>query len=78
MPRRTPPDYPRHAVVDGPPASMRRPGQVIRVGLSFRVTESEAAEIERWAQALDVDLSEIIREAVRRHLVQLRGDDAQT
>lgn len=43
--------------------------------LSFRIAESEAAEIQRWAQALGVDRSEILREAVHRHLVQLRGED---
>lgn len=43
--------------------------------LSFRVAESEAAEIQRWAQALGVDRSEILREALHRHLVQLRGED---
>ena len=43
--------------------------------LSFRVEESEAAEIQRWAHALGVDRSEILREAVHRHLVQLRGED---
>ena len=43
--------------------------------LSFRVAESEAAEIQRWAQALGVDRSELLREAVHRHLVQLRGED---
>jgi antitoxin MazE2 len=43
--------------------------------LSFRVAESEAAEIQHWAQALGVDRSEILREAVHRHLVQLRGDE---
>lgn len=43
--------------------------------LSFRVAESEAAEIQRWAQALGVDRSDLLRDAVHRHLVQLRGDE---
>ncbi|MEY2441450.1 MAG: hypothetical protein QOJ46_876 [bacterium] len=43
--------------------------------LSFRVAESDAAEIQRWAKELGVDRSEILREALRRHLVQLRGED---
>lgn len=43
--------------------------------LSFRVGESDAAEIQRWAQALGVDRSELLRDAVHRHLVQLRGDE---
>ncbi len=43
--------------------------------LSFRVAASEAAEVQRWAQALGVDRSEILREALHRHLVELRGAD---
>jgi hypothetical protein len=43
--------------------------------LSFRVAESEAAEIQHWALTLGVNRSEILREAVHRHLVQLRGED---
>jgi hypothetical protein len=43
--------------------------------LSFRVAESEAAEIQHWAEALGVARSEILRDAVHRHLVQLRGED---
>lgn len=43
--------------------------------LSFRVAESEAAEIQQWADALGVDRSELLRDAVHRHLVQLRGED---
>ena len=43
--------------------------------LSFRVAESDAAEIQRWAKALGVDRSEILREALHCHLVKLRGED---
>lgn len=43
--------------------------------LSFRVAASEAAEVQRWAQALGVDRSEFLREALHRHLVELRGED---
>jgi len=42
--------------------------------LSFRVADTEAAEVQRWAQALGVDRSEILREALHRHLVGLRGE----
>jgi hypothetical protein len=42
--------------------------------LSFRVAESEATEIQRWAEELGVDRSAILREALHRHLVQLRGE----
>lgn len=43
--------------------------------LSFRVADSEAAEVRRLAQALGVHRSEILREALHRHLVGLRGED---
>ncbi len=42
--------------------------------LSFRVAEAEAAEIQRWAQALGVDRSELLREAVRGYLARLRSE----
>ncbi len=46
--------------------------------LSFRVPESEAADVQRWADALGVDRSEILRDALHRHLVVLKGAaDAQ-
>ena len=39
--------------------------------LSFRVPDDEAAEVQRWADALGVDRSEILRDALHRHLVVL-------
>ncbi len=42
--------------------------------LSFRVPNADAAEVTRWAQALGVDRSEILRDALHRHLVGLRGE----
>jgi hypothetical protein len=46
--------------------------------LSFRVADEEAAEIQRWADSLGVDRSEILRDAVHRHLAVLKGEaDAQ-
>lgn len=42
--------------------------------LSFRVSDDDAAEIQRWAQALGVDRSEILRDALHRHLVVLSGE----
>lgn len=42
--------------------------------LSFRVSDNEAAEVQRWAQALGVDRSEILRDALHRHLVDLSGE----
>ena len=42
--------------------------------LSFRVPDAEAAEVQRWAQTLGVDRSELLREALHRHLVGLRAE----
>ena len=42
--------------------------------LSFRVADGEAAEVQRWAEVLGVDRSELLREALHRHLVSLRGE----
>src|SRR5262249_40867987 len=39
--------------------------------LSFRVRDEEAAAIQRWATALGVDRSEILRDAIHRHLTAL-------
>ena len=43
--------------------------------LSFRVSDADAAEVTRWARTLGVDRSELLREALRRHLVGLRAED---
>jgi hypothetical protein len=42
--------------------------------LSFRVRDDEAAAVQRWAEALGVDRSEILRDALHRHLVALSSD----
>jgi hypothetical protein len=42
--------------------------------LSFRIADEEAAEAQRWADALGVDRSELLREALHRHLVALRSE----
>ncbi len=42
--------------------------------LSFRVSDDDAASIQQWAEALGVDRSEILREAVHRHLVILKTE----
>ncbi len=42
--------------------------------LSFRVAEAEAAEVQRWAEALGLDRSELLRDALHRHLVRLRSE----
>ena len=42
--------------------------------LSFRVRDDEAEAIQRWAEALGVDRSEILRDAVHRHLATLNRE----
>jgi predicted transcriptional regulator len=42
--------------------------------LSFRVPDDEAAEVQRWADALGVDRSEILRDALHRHLAALGSE----
>jgi hypothetical protein len=41
--------------------------------LSFRVSTGDAAEVQRWADTLGVDRSALLRDALHRHLVQLRS-----
>jgi len=41
---------------------------------SFRVADDEAVEVQRWATALGIDRSELLREALHRHLVRLRAE----
>ena len=43
--------------------------------LSFRVPDTDAAEVQRWAEALGLDRSELLRDALHRHLVRLRGEE---
>jgi Arc/MetJ-type ribon-helix-helix transcriptional regulator len=42
--------------------------------LSFRVDEEQADEARRWAEALGIDRSELLREALRRHLDRLASE----
>ncbi len=42
--------------------------------LSFRVDAADADEARRWAETLGVDRSELLREALRRHLDRLRSE----
>jgi hypothetical protein len=47
--------------------------------LSFRVADAEAAEAQHWAEALGLDRSELLRDALHRHLARLRSEiDAVT
>lgn len=43
--------------------------------LSFRVEDDEADAVQRWAQRLDIDRSQLLRDALHRHLVRLRAED---
>ena len=42
--------------------------------LSFRVRDEEAADVQRWAEALGIDRSEILRDALHRHLALLSSE----
>jgi hypothetical protein len=42
--------------------------------LSFRVDAARAAEVQRWAERLGIDRSELLREALRRHLQRLASE----
>lgn len=42
--------------------------------LSFRVDDRDAAEAQRRAEELGVDRSELLREALRRHLDRLAAE----
>lgn len=43
--------------------------------LSFRVDEEEAANAQRWADALGIDRSELLRKALRLHLDRLASEN---
>jgi predicted transcriptional regulator len=43
--------------------------------LSFRVDDDEAERIQAWAERLGVDRSELLRDALRRQLLRLAGDN---
>jgi predicted ArsR family transcriptional regulator len=42
--------------------------------LSFRVDDHDAAQAQQWADALGLDRSELLREALRRHLDRLAAE----
>jgi predicted transcriptional regulator len=42
--------------------------------ISFRVDDADAAEIDQWARRLHIDRSELLRDALRRHLAELAAD----
>lgn len=43
--------------------------------LSFRVEEGEAAQAQHWAERLGLDRSELLREALRRHIDRLVSEN---
>ena len=43
--------------------------------LSFRVDDEEANQAQRWAERLGVDRSELLRDALHRHLLRLASED---
>jgi hypothetical protein len=46
--------------------------------LSFRVEEADASRAQAWAQRLHIDRSELLREALRRHLNLLASEAEAT
>jgi predicted transcriptional regulator len=42
--------------------------------MSFRVDDDEAARAQRWADKLGIDKSELLRDALHRHLVRLASE----
>jgi len=42
--------------------------------MSFRVNDEQAARAQQWADQLGVDKSELLREALHRHLVRLASE----
>ena len=43
--------------------------------LSFRVADEDAERVQAWADRLGVDRSELLREAVRQHLLRLASEN---
>jgi Arc/MetJ-type ribon-helix-helix transcriptional regulator len=43
--------------------------------LSFRVQPEDAARAQAWAERLGVDRSEVLREALRLHLLRLASEN---
>ena len=43
--------------------------------LSFRTDDQDAANAQRWSERLGIDRSELLREALRRHLLRLASEN---
>jgi hypothetical protein len=46
--------------------------------LSFRVDDNEALQAQQWAERLGVDRSELLRDALHRHLLRLASENDAT
>ena len=42
--------------------------------MSFRVDDAESTAAQQWADALGIDKSELLREALHRHLILLASE----
>ena len=42
--------------------------------ISFRVDDAEAVDAQRWADQLGIEKSELLREALHRHLARLASE----
>lgn len=42
--------------------------------LSFRIDDAGAAQVQMWADRLGIDRSELLREALHRHLLRLASE----
>ena len=42
--------------------------------ISLRADDADAAAVEQWARRLHIDRSELLRDALRRHLAELAAD----
>lgn len=42
--------------------------------ISFRIDDEDAAELQRWAEALGIDRSQFLREALHRQITRVRSE----
>lgn len=42
--------------------------------LSFRVGDDDATNLQRWADQLEIDRSQLLRDALHKHLVRLASE----
>ncbi len=42
--------------------------------ISFRADDADVVEADQWARRLHIDRSELLRDALRRHLAELAAD----